>query len=363
VTDVQGNPLVLTVYLNPAEPDFEAITASEYTSYSHRYCYRDKPRVAQRLRELHEAGITDIQFHGREHYNIPLWLGLLQEDRPGFREACVGGRIPWREGPGWNVEADPRLPFLRQSFVDASSYPPKALSIGQQRDMIASGVAMMEAELGISPTVLTPPGYGHDMNTLHAMQHTGMSYIDCVRRAVPQVDPSGSLSDKGARWDYGVEFAGVQAIIRNVHFEPQRTSMSRRRYARLTMRAIRQVLQAGQHVVISSHRWNYIGTENPDRDGDVALLRDLVIRIKHVAPDIVFLSASDLAKHLYEGGVGARRSIGLQSRNLSRAERIAHGVHCCWSGHPRIRAAGLLSAASLLWLCSLAVLHRRRAFH
>jgi len=55
VTDAAGSPLVLTAYLNPAEPDFERISESKYETYFYRYCYRDKPDIALRLHELPSA--------------------------------------------------------------------------------------------------------------------------------------------------------------------------------------------------------------------------------------------------------------------------------------------------------------------
>lgn len=359
VTDAHGNSLVLTTYVNPAEPDFDAISASDYTSYSWRYCYRNKPEVAQRLRVLHEAGIIDIQFHGREHYNIPLWLSLLQAGCPGFREACLAGRVPWREGPGWDVKADPRLPFLRQSFIDAAGCPPRALPVEDQYDMMVCGLGMLEAEFGTRPIILTPPGYRHDMNTLHAMKHAGLRYIDCVRCAVPQVDGAGNLLESRVRWDYGVGFAEVRALIRNVHFEPQRTEMSNEEYLREAMKMVCRQLLARRPVVISSHRWNYVAAENPNRDRDTALLRDLVARIKHVAPDIVFLSASDLARHLYEGGAHAKRSVRLEDSDLSGVAKTVHGLRCVWLGHTRIRLASLLSVVALLWLCVRMIVRSR----
>jgi hypothetical protein len=349
VTDARGNPLVLTVYLNPAEPDFKAIAASEYTSYSYRYCYRDKPQVAQQLRELHEAGILDIQFHAREHYNIPLWLSLLQEDRPGFREACVAGCIPWREGPSWDVEADPRLPFLRQSFIDASSYPPKALPVEKQSEMISTGLAMMKSELGIQPVLLTAPGYAYDTNTLHAMGCVGIWHIDSNRGRIRHVDDQGNITESTEYWDYGVEIAGVTGIVRNVSLEPYRQG-TREALDIATVHARRALLSA-RPIVVSSHRWNYVAAVNPNRDRDSLLLKEFAARIRAEAPDIQFLSAADLVKYLYLGGEGASRDMQLELHSLHGMKRVVHGLRCTWMGHSRIRVAACAIVFSLLWLC------------
>jgi len=357
VTDAEGKPLTLTAYMNPAEPDFERIYEEQYSSYSYRYCYRNKPEVALRLRELHEEGLVDIQFHGREHYNIPLWLSLLRDDHPGFREACRACRIPWRESPGWDGKAgtDPRLPFLRQSFLNASSYPTKALSVEEQREIIASGLAMMEAELGLRPVIFTAPGYAYDTNTLHAMALAGIWFIDSNKRRIQLTDDEGNVMESGERLDYGAEI-GVRGIVRNASFEPYK----KKRLA-VTMIEIRRALASGRPIVVSSHRWNYVGAVNPNRDRDLLLLRELAAQTKAEAPDVVFLSASDLAKHLYLGGAGARRNVKLKIRSLSGAEKVMHGLRCTWVGHGRIRTATCIAGLSLLWLCVAGALRGR--FH
>jgi len=359
VTDAGGKPLVLTVYLNPAGPDFERISESKYKSYFYRYCYRDKPDVAFRLHELHEASLIDIEFHGREHYNIPLWLDLLRQDHPGYREACHDGRIPWREGPGWDVEADLRLPLLRQSFLDASSYPTKALSVEKQHEMIASGLAMMEDELGVRPTVFTPPGYAYDMNTLHAMGLAGIWFLDSKIRSVPHVDTSMNIATYGPNWDYGAELVGIRGIVRNASFEPYRWEVTPQKRLRDTMIAVRRALLSKRPVVISSHRWNYVAAVNSNRNKDLLLLQELVTRIKDEAPDILFIGTSDLVKHLYLEGQGARRDVKLKMHDLSRVKRVVHGLRCTWLGHSRIRVAVCITCLLFVWLCIAGGLRKR----
>ena len=187
VTDAKGKSLVLTAYTNPAEPDFEKIILENYTSYSYRYCYLFKPEVATKLRELNEKGLVDIEFHGREHYNIPLWFDLLKNDFPGYRKACIDKYILFREGPAWDIKADPRLPYIVTSFIDASVYPAKALSVEKQIEMFTSGINLMETELGVKPSVFTPPGYCYDTNTLKAMYLSGLYYLDSIKKIIPHL--------------------------------------------------------------------------------------------------------------------------------------------------------------------------------
>ena len=361
VTDASGRPLVLTTYLCPAEPNFEEIAEKQYTGYSWRYCYRDKPEVAARLRELHEAGLVDIEFHGREHSNIPLWLSVLQENRPGFRQACRDHRIPGRKEPEWQGSDDPRRRFIGASFVDASAYPARALPVEQQREMIASGLALMEAKLGVRATIVTAPSYVFDTNTLHAMALDGLWFLDSIERPIRLADADGKVVQSGRRWDYGVEITGVRGIVRNVNFEPARTRMAPQKYLEVTMQAVHRALVSREPIVVCSHRWNFVEAANPNLNRDLLLLRELVARTKAEAPDVMFLGAADLARHLYLGGAGAERDVKLQARQLSTMERVMHGVRCTWVGHSQVRLAASAAGLSLVWLCFAGSLRSR--FH
>jgi hypothetical protein len=354
VSDAKGRPLVLTAYMNPAEPDFEAIRRGRYASYSYRYCYQSKPEIAARLRELHKAGLVDIEFHGREHFNIPLWLDLLKHDHPGYRQACDAGHIPFREGLGWDVRADPRLPFLVASFADAATYPPKSLPVERQREMIASGLSMMEKELGVKPVILTAPAYLCDTNTLRAMALVGIPFLDSINRGPRLVDNKGGAVRSRQWWDYGVEIAGIKGIVRNVNLEP-----SHGQSLAATMKEARRALLSGRPVVVSSHRWNYVRAVNPDRDRALLLLQEFAARIKDEAPDVVFLSASDLAKNLYLGGAEARREVELKRKDLSGAGRVMHGVRCIWLGHGRIRTTACATGMAFVWLCIASSIRKR----
>ena len=351
VTDAKGKPLVLTAYLNPAEPDFEKIVDSNYTSYSYRYCYRNKPDVASKLRELNENGLVDIEFHGREHYNIPLWLDLLKDDYPGYRKACMAKHILFREGPAWDIKADPRLSYIVNSFIDASVYPPKALPVEKQVEMLTSGMNLMETELGVKPIIVTPPGYCYDTNTLKAMYLSGLYYLDSIKKSIPQVESDSSLSQFHKTWDYEVDIQGVKGIVRNSSFEPYKyPNKTESQILNETMISVQRAILSGRPIVVSSHRWNYVESINPDSDRALNMLHKLAEMIKKETPDVLFLSSSDLVKKFYTEREGTRPDSKLQIRTLSGKEKFIHGLRCTWLGHSRIRLSVIIIGFLLLWL-------------
>lgn len=351
VKDANGKPLVLTAYINPAEPDFEKIIADNYTSYSYRYCYLDKPEVASKLRKLNKNGLVDIEFHGREHFNIPLWLDLLKNDYPGYRKACDSEDILFREGPSWNIKADPRLPYIVRSFIDASVYPPKALPVKRQIEMLTSGLNLMETEFGVKPLVFTPSGYCYDTNTLEAMYLTGLFYLDSVRKIIPQVESDGSLVWSRKIWDYGSNISKIKGIVRNSSFEPYKyPEKTASQILNGTMISARRAILSGRPIVISSHRWNYVESVNTDKDRMLKMLQKLVRMIQAEAPDILFLGSSDLVKELYMKGEENHYHPKLRVKILSGKERIFHGLLCTWLGHGRIRMSIYMTIFLLVWL-------------
>ena len=85
--------------------------------------------------------------------------------------------------------------------------------------------------------------------------------------------------------------------------------------------------------------------------GIVLLLKEFAVRIRGEAPDIRFLSAEDLVKHLYRNGEGASREMNLNADSLQGFKSVVHGLKCTWLGHARIRIASCLVVFSFLWLC------------
>jgi hypothetical protein len=115
------------------------------------------------------------------------------------------------------------------------------------------------------------------------------------------------------------------------------------------MISIQRAILSGRPIVVSSHRWNYVESVNPDSERALKMLRKLAERIKTKTPNILFLGSSDLVKELYIEHEEIRHNAKLQVKTLSGKEKFVHGLRCTWFGHSRIRLSMIISGLLLLW--------------
>ena len=83
--DIHGNHPVITANCLVANPDFEKIKESGYQSYFYELVIETFQREPSTARSFdlwktgQEAGVFKMQFHGREHLNVGLFMRALQE--------------------------------------------------------------------------------------------------------------------------------------------------------------------------------------------------------------------------------------------------------------------------------------------
>lgn len=347
ITDPYGHPPVVTVYMCPAGPDFSKIEQASYSDYFYRWCYWDKPQLTAKWRELCKRGVFDIQFHGREHSNVPLWMALVREDVPGYQDACKRGLIsPYKEP----AATDPRLVLLGRSFIDASSYPPRALSVEVQKDMITSGLRLLEKHLEVRAEIFVAPGHVYDTNTLTALAGSGVQFLEARPQSIILAGPNLELSRSDRKWSYGPAVNGIRGIVRQPGFEPFRGEDYGATDLEKCMWGIKRGLATRMPVVLSSHRWNYVQATAPDSRRYALLLRELIMMIQTEAPTVAFLSAADLAKYTYNEGNGAQRDISLTVETLSGIDKVWHCFRCLWSVHRAFRLVACSLLAAVLWV-------------
>lgn len=357
VRDGRGHSAVLTAYLNPAAPDHDAIQAAGYERYAWRFCYQDRPGLVDAWRRVIETDAIDLQFHGREHCNIPLWLELLQGDVPGIREASVRGEIPYLDDKAWvdAVRDDPRLKLLFRSFVDASQSPPGVLPIETQREMIRTGIDLMKEHFGVTPAVFTAPGYVFDSNTCAALAGSPIRYIDTIpgpRRVVDERDQIHETDAIG--WD--TDLNGLRPIVRSVWFEPTWPGAFRSAEStpavriaekiEMACRQFRRVWACGDPAVLTSHKHNYIGPDQNAAEAGRRALVELLQRVRRERPDVRFVSTGELGRVIHHPDVTPKTGVVVTRCGLTAAGRAANTVRALWVCHPKFRYWAYATAAS-----------------
>ena len=369
--DAYGNHPVITAYINPAAPDFEEIIRSDYKKYTWRFCYEHNPVLVNLWRSLAEEGFFNIQFHGREHINIPLWLSALQEDLPGFRESCGKGYIGQNNYRASEVlvEKDARFPFLFVSFVDASTNPPRALPLETQKYMVRTGLRIIREHFLTNPEIVVAPGHIWDVSTWRAFKEKHIEYIETIRVPIVEVGPGLELIQTHNYVNWFSNRHGIKAVIRNCFYEPNwglaesetEVNYSRKalRRAERALRRLRRRLLGGEPAVLATHKYNYVADGADRKRANLEGLESLLLKVQTEFPSVAFLSASDLGHYMHNRAHKATRKIPFTKTTLSRTERIQNTVKCLWLCHREFRLWFVVASVALAW-CVLTLIMSKK---
>ena len=267
--------------------------------------------------------LVEIGFHGREHWNVPLYMDLVSQDGP-YRETAAQGRIPYRDDIYNRLfKGDHRLDYLQRSFIDASHDPPLALEPAMQEQIIRDGMEMLRQQLGVRPRIAVAPGHVYDLSTCRA---TGRG-----RRDVPGNDrkcrsstlaQAARFSRRGFCADRRADLAGLLPVLRTEGYEPTWRSAfgPAGQYW-----SIRTALVRGQPVVLSTHKAAYVGPDETAKATHREELADLIRRVQREFPDVVFLSSADLGCYLHGRPNEAHRQVDFSLQPLNFVGRAAFG--------------------------------------
>jgi hypothetical protein len=105
VRDVNNSPAIFTPFVNVTNPNFEKIKESGYQEYFFEtFDQTLKRERSEGLLHLWKEGIGfgifKPQYHGKEHYNVPLLMNFLRDDSYSIRKAFDHGvvHVPISEG-------------------------------------------------------------------------------------------------------------------------------------------------------------------------------------------------------------------------------------------------------------------------
>ena len=326
--------------------------------YICRRAYDDASELPALWKSLADEGLVEIGFHGRDHWNGPLYVELLRT-QPAFRQAAERGQIPYRNDAAYDnlFARDARLRFLQRSFVNAAADPPHALPLDEQRRLVREGLDAIHAQTGVRPVVAVAPGHVWDTLTARALQAEGVAYLETVPLAISTPDTDGRLTATGERAGYGSR-AGIDLVIRTDGYEPAWQKAPTRLSDRLW--SLRKSLVCNVPAVISLHKASFVGDDEPAKARARDDLRQLLDMVKTEFPDVVFLSAADLGHYMHNRPDQARRRVEFTRADLAFTDRIGVTVRAMWRCHAKWRVYGVVLAASMVWACMTAIAASRR---
>ena len=285
--DSKGNPLKITANAIMANPDFEKIRASGYTSFSfedfritlNRYPSHDK--AFEKWQHAMDDHLFVPQFHGREHLQFKRWLKVLQS---GNEDALFCFDL----GTTYSGKDD-------YSFMEAFDWD-QPEDITAQKQIVEEGLALFEKAFGYASRSFIAPCYNWDSRLEPILAAKGVKLIQGIRN---QLVPTGVFDryDRLPHYFGEIGAAGLTYTIRNCFLEP--SQLPSKDWVDSCLAQIQAAFLLQKPAVICSHRINYIGFINEhNRSRGLRDLEKLVKKVLQKWPDVVFISTDELTSLL-----------------------------------------------------------------
>lgn len=290
IRDCRGNPVIFTLNNITANPNFKAIAESDfkeyyYESFTDTYKrYEGSDKVKQLIEEGRTNGLFNVQFHGREHLNIPRWMKELKAGNKVIFNAFK------REMYSPPVAFTMNYPM---EFMDALDYDNEQ-EADEKVNIINTGLNIFISAWGAYPESFIAPCYRWDSKIESFLSLKGVNFLQSQRaqlipRPFPNYEVNSAFRYTGQRNKFGQIYT-----VRNVMFEPS----LRNHDENIISEALQQIslsFRMRKPVIISSHRINYIGRINcQNSEKSTEMLAKLLKKITERYPDVEFVSSPQL---------------------------------------------------------------------
>lgn len=282
--DDTGRPACFTANFVVANPDFAAITRSDFSSYHER-------SIAQSdgLRDFWLEGMARQvfmpQYHGRSHFWPEALLRDLRADAPGARAMCernLPGGLAMLKGQNWRYHSE---------YLDwHDGQQPQAAEVAA---WVRDGVAHFREVFGFVPRSTIAPNYIFTPHAVRAWREAGIEFIQGAGYRLLRQADGGSRAISHVLGERTPE--GLLLMGRTVKFEP-RPSRPQQGLA-AALRQIEACFRDHMPVVIDTHRINYVGA---GRQGALDALDSILKAIQPFRPR--FLTTVELGEAVSQAG-------------------------------------------------------------
>lgn len=295
VKDINGHYACFTPFANIANPDFEKIKNSNFTTYFREPFTETLKHYGANydgVYELWKQGISENifypEYHGTEHINVKRFMQALRDGHKStlaaFNNQCVC--VP-------TFENEEMVKNSTSVFdIDHASDNESLM------EDIKVGMDMFENVLGYRPKQFTP-GAGIYSPVLHqCLSDNGIKYINVQRyRSYPLGDNkyvkhflyNGKLNEYGQKY-----------IVRNCPFEPTNENGTlNNNAADICLKNVDIALRWNAPAIISTHRVNFVGTlDKTHRDFSYKQLKKVLVEIIKRWPNVEFMNGDQMAELL-----------------------------------------------------------------
>jgi hypothetical protein len=297
-TDQQGNHPIITANCLVANPDFEKIKKSDYQSYFYERVTETFKRNSSTSRgfdlwqEGQDKGVFKMQFHGREHLNVGLFMRALQARNADLLyafELGMPGIMPKSNGNVGNY------------FIETTHFRTPE----DKSEILVSmldGLDIFEQLMGFKSASLIPPNYTWSNDFNEAVGQEGIKYFQGYRK-IREPQMNGDAPIYHTYFLGKKNLSGQLYLIRNASFEPTLTAVSSDTI-NTCLREISAAFMMGKPAIISTHRINFIGSIFPsNRDDNLKLLKKLFEKLQLMWPDVEFMASDTLGDLISESHI------------------------------------------------------------
>jgi len=290
VKDSRGNNAVFSPFVNTTNADYKKIIESDYKDYYYEpFTETLKKYYSDDVFGHWKTGIANAifspQYHGREHFNVPLLMKLLREGNKDLIEAFAHGVIHIPVNYSKTKSIGGMAPTYFYDNKEDLEYLKTAL---------IEGAAVFNQIFGFAPGSFGPPNGIFNEELEEALATTPIQSIVVNRTRIEPIG-DGGLKKQGFLYKFGKQNKFKHVYYRrNVKFEPiQKASYNRD----ITLFEIGAAFRFGKPAIISSHRINYVGSiESSHRDFALQEFKLLLKKIIEKWPDAEFVSSAELGQ-------------------------------------------------------------------
>lgn len=293
--DKNGHHPIITAMTVMANPDFDKIRETGFSTYTYRCLkdvLKDYSKGLNSIFDLWQEGIKSMvffpQFHGREHINVCQWLKDLKAKNNDNRLAFDLGI------PG----------FFERTCPEKGNIYAKALKIEEPGDIefvkksIEEGLELFESTFGYQSKSFMAPSYTWNDDVEQILHKKGVKYIQSVYY---QNSPTFNGGNEVRHHYFGQRNKlGQYYLLRNCSFEPAQHNYSTG-VVDNCLKEIATAFRLRKPATISVHRLNFIGAiHKENRDKSLKLLEMLLTSIMEKWPDVEFMTSVELGDLLFK---------------------------------------------------------------
>lgn len=284
VKNTNGEHPVLTANFVTANPDFEKIRENAYQQYFYEPLTKTYYRYgisANIIQKILSSKVINIQFHGRDHVNVPLWLDMLKHNHH-FKKAF--------EYQLWGLSNDvfPQMAKSIQATYDSddSEYCKNSLT---------EGLNLFSQLFGYPAESFIAGNFIWSNVVEHTLSLNGIKYIQGMKYQLLPLS-SDTSNRKKIRHYYGEQNKyGQYYGIRNCSFEPTEKNDT----VEDTLKQIQIAFMFNKPAVISTHRINFVSRiDKKNRDKNLIKFQKLLKAIVQKWPDVQFKSSGEFINFL-----------------------------------------------------------------